>query len=467
MLSLHKGAIAQVMVDNTLKPLLVVEDNPGIQKQLKWSFEGYQVLLAGDRVSAIEQLQNNHIPVVTLDLGLPPDQANASEGLATLEEILKIASHTKVIVVTGNDDRQNALKAISLGAYDFYQKPIEPDVLGLIVDRAYQLYELEEENRRLATEGGNSPLDGIIGSSAPMLAACRLVEKVGPTEATTLVLGESGTGKELIAQALHRLSPRRDKSFVALNCAAIPDNLLESELFGYEKGAFTGAVKQTKGKIEVASGGTLFLDEIGDMPMPLQAKMLRFLQERVIERLGGRKTIEIDTRIICATHRKLDKLIKEGEFREDLFFRISEIAIKIPALRERDTDKILLAQTFLNNYSEKNGRSFRGFTESARAGIDSYEWPGNVRELENRIKRAVVLAEGNQITATDLGFSVDENRLQSLNLRDAREQVERQVIQRALSIHNNNVTHAAEALGISRPSLYSLIKKLGMPEPSK
>ena len=455
------------MASNTLKPLLVVEDNPGIQKQLKWSFEGYQVHLAGDRESAIAQLKKHDIPVLTLDLGLPPDPANASEGLAALKEILDAAPHTKVIVVTGNDDRQNALKAISLGAYDFYQKPIEPDVLGLIVDRAYQLYELEEENRRLALAGGDSPLEGVIGASSSMLAACRLVEKVGPTDATVLVLGESGTGKELIAKALHGLSPRKNKPFVALNCAAIPENLLESELFGYEKGAFTGAVSQTKGKFETASGGTLFLDEIGDMPLSLQAKMLRFLQERVIERLGGRNIIEVDVRVICATHHNLGQLIKTGDFREDLYFRISEIVIEVPALRDREGDRMLLAQTFLDNFSAKNGRSFRGFFESAREEIETYMWPGNVRELENRIKRAVVLAEGNRIMASDLGFTEDNNNLQLLNLRDAREQVERQVIQRALSIYNNNVTHAAEAMGISRPSLYSMIKKLDMPEPGK
>lgn len=455
------------MVDKKLKPLLVVEDNPGIQKQLKWSFEGYQVVLAGDRVSAIEQLRQHKTPVVTLDLGLPPDPANASEGLATLQEILSVAPHTKVIVVTGNDDRQNALQAISLGAYDFYQKPIEPDVLGLIVDRAYQLYELETENRRLATSGLSSPLDGVIGASKAMLSACRLVEKVGPSEATSLVLGESGTGKELVARALHRLSPRADKTFAALNCAAIPDNLLESELFGYEKGAFTGAVKQTKGKIETADGGTIFLDEIGDMPMSLQAKMLRFLQERVVERLGGRETIEVDVRIICATHRNLSQLIKDGEFREDLYFRISEIVIEIPALREREGDRLLLAQTFLDKFSEKNARSFRGFTDQARAQIDMYEWPGNVRELENRIKRAVVLAEGNRVSAEDMGFSESESQSHSLDLRQAREQVEREIIQRALAIHDNNVTHAAEAMGISRPSLYQLVKKLDLPEPNK
>ncbi|MGB5643048.1 MAG: PEP-CTERM-box response regulator transcription factor [Gammaproteobacteria bacterium] len=453
------------MADENLKPLLIVEDNPGLQKQLKWSFEGYDVLLADDRVSAISLLKQHRAPVVTLDLGLPPDPTNAAEGLATLDEILTYAPHTKVIVVTGNDDRDNALKAISLGAYDFYQKPVEPEILHLIVDRAYTLFQLEEENRRLAQQS-SAPLDGIVGSSAKILETCRRVEKVGPSEATTLILGESGTGKELIAQALHRLSPRKEASFIALNCAAIPENLLESELFGYEKGAFTGAFKQTPGKLENANGGTVFLDEIGDMPMPLQAKMLRFLQERVIERIGGRKTIEVNVRIICATHRKLDELIKEGSFREDLYFRISEIVIEIPPLRHRDSDKLLLAQYFLNSFSYKNRRSFRGFTEQARADIDAYEWPGNVREMENRLKRAVVLAEGSRITSTDLGFAKQVEQ-QPQSLRQARERAERDIIERTLAIHDYNFSHAAAALGISRPSLYSLIKKLAIPEPGE
>jgi two-component system NtrC family response regulator len=453
------------MVDKSLKPLLIVEDNPGLQKQLKWSFEGYDVHLASDRESAIEQLKKHHMPVVTLDLGLPPDPANATEGLAALDEIIAINPHAKVIVVTGNDDRQNALKAISLGAYDFYQKPVEPDILGLIIDRAYNLYELEEENRKL-TQDSTSPIDGVIANSVKMLDTCRLVEKVGPSEATTLILGESGTGKELIAQALHRLSPRKDKPFVALNCAAIPENLLESELFGYEKGAFTGAVSQTLGKIETANGGTFFLDEIGDMPLPLQAKMLRFLQERVIERIGGRNPIPVDVRIICATHRNLEDSIQQGLFREDLFFRISEIVIKIPPLREREGDRMLLAQHFLNSFSYKNRRKFRGFTDQARAEIDAYPWPGNVRELKNKVKRAVVLAEGNRVTPADLGFAGNTKK-QSLSLREAREEAEREIIQRSLAIHDNNVSHAAAALGISRPSLYSLVKKLGMPEPGK
>jgi two-component system NtrC family response regulator len=454
------------MADAELKPLLAVEDNPGLQKQLKWSFEGYEVFIAGDRKSALEQIERNKIPVVTLDLGLPPDPSNATEGLAALQEILELAPHTKVIVVTGNDDRENALKAVSMGAYDYYQKPIIPEELSLIIDRAYNLFQLEEENRQLVSNGANSALDGIVGSSASILSACRMIEKVAPSEVTTLILGESGTGKELFAKALHRLSPRCDKAFVAINCAAIPDNLLESELFGYEKGAFTGAVKQTRGKVETAAGGTLFLDEIGDMPMALQAKMLRFLQERVIERIGGREPIAVDVRILCATHRDLGESIKEGGFREDLFFRISEIVIEVPPLRARDSDKLLLAQTFLDKFSEKNGRSFRGFTDKARSEIDAYTWPGNVRELENKVKRGVILAEENRISATDLGFDEDTEQ-KSLSLRGAREQAEREVIQRALDIHGNNVTHAADAMGISRPSLYNLVKKLGMPEPGK
>jgi two-component system NtrC family response regulator len=454
------------MTKNNLKPLLVVEDNLSLQKQLKWSLDGYQVFLASDRSSAIEQLKRYNTPVVTLDLGLPPDPSNASEGLMALEEILGFAPHTKVIVVTGNDDRENALKAISLGAYDFYHKPVSPDILVLIVDRAYNLYELETEVRQLAEQRLALPLDGIVGSSAQMLAVCRMVEKVGPSEATTLVLGESGTGKELIARALHDLSSRRDQVFIAINCAAIPENLLESELFGYEKGAFTGAIKQTLGKIENANGGTLFLDEIGDMSVPLQAKLLRFLQERVIERIGGRTSIPIDVRVICATHRNLAHSIQESGFREDLYYRISEIVIEIPPLRNREGDQLLLAKNFLDKFSNKNGRSFRGFTEQACAQIDSYTWPGNVREMENKIKRAVILAEGKQITADDLGFK-EQDEIRSLNLWEAREKIECQLVKSALEIHSNNISHAAEALGISRPSLYKLLKKLGMAELGK
>jgi len=446
-------------MNSKLRPLLVVEDNPGLQKQLKWAFEGYQVYLAADRESALQQLQQHQPPVVTLDLGLPPDPANASEGLAALAEMLRIAPETKIIVVTGNDDRSNALKAIALGAYDFYQKPVDPEILALIVNRASSLHELEMENRRLAAESGGRGLDGIVCSSPSMLAACRMVEKVGPTDVTALIRGDSGTGKELFARALHQLSSRRNGAFVAVNCAAIPETLLESELFGYEKGAFTGAVRQTPGKIEYADGGTFFLDEIGDMPLTIQAKLLRFLQERSIERLGGPKSIPVDVRVLCATHQDLSNAIRTGGFREDLYYRISAIVIEVPSLREREGDSLLLARVFLDRYALENGRKFTGFAQDALEQIQAYSWPGNVRELENRVRRAVILAEGRQITAGDLGF---ETTVESpgLDLRHAREAAERTVILRALGIHNQNMSHTAAALGISRPSLYNLMKKL-------
>ena len=354
-----------------------------------------------------------------------------------------------------------ALSAVALGAYDFYQKPVDPEVLALIVDRADSLYELEEENRRLLSEKTGSVLDGIVYSSPAMFEACRMLEKVGPADVTTLITGESGTGKELFARALHGLSQRRSGPFVAVNCAAIPETLLESELFGYERGAFTGAVRQNPGKIEHASGGTFFLDEIGDMPMSLQAKMLRFLQEHMVERLGGHKQIPVDVRVVCATHHDLREQISRGGFREDLYYRISEIVIQIPALRERDGDRLLLARSFLEKYARENGRNFRGFNEQACKCIESYPWPGNVREVENRVKRAVVMSEGKTISAADLGLQADAEML-SLSLREAREAAERQVIQRALDINNYNMSHTAEALGISRPSLYNLMKKLNM-----
>lgn len=455
------------MRENQKKTLLVVEDNPGVRKQLKWSLSDYEVVFAEDRASALQQFESLHPSVVTLDLGLPPDEANATEGLAALEEMVERNPHCKIIVVTGNDDRSNALKAISLGAYDFYEKPIDPDVLNLIIERAYKLFELEEENRELlAAKRGSQGSHGIHGASLQIQAACRMVEKVGPSLATTLIIGESGTGKELFARALHNLSARRDKPFVAVNCAAIPETLLESELFGYEKGAFTGAAKQTKGKIEYAQGGTFFLDEIGDMPLTLQAKMLRFLQERTVDRIGGREPIPVDVRIICATHQDLERLIEKGQFRQDLYYRVSEIVINIPALRDREGDKVYLAQLFLKKFSELNKKHFTGFSLTALKRIDTYAWPGNVRELENKIGRAVVLADGPRIEPEDLGFievELDEQaRNWNLNLKQARESAELGVIKRALAVHNYNISHAAEALDVSRPQLYNLMKKLGL-----
>jgi two-component system NtrC family response regulator len=444
------------------RSLLIVEDDEGLQKQLEWCFEGYEVHLARDRDSALAAVRRHMPAVVTLDLGLPPDPANVSEGMRALQEILRLKPDTKIIVVTGNDDREHAVKSIGLGAYDFYEKPVDADALRLIVDRAYRLYDLEQENKRLSGVGARSPLDGVIASSSEMLQACRKIEKVAPTNVTALILGESGTGKELLARALHDLSPRRDQSFVAINCAAIPDSLLESELFGYEKGAFTGAVKQTAGKFEYAHKGTLFLDEIGDLSAGLQAKLLRFLQERVVERIGGREEIPVDVRVVCATNRDLQAMIKEASFREDLFYRLSEIAICVPPLRDREGDAVLLARAFLEKFAHETKSKAKTFTKGALVAIERYSWPGNVRELENRVKRAVIMAEGPQVTSEDLELdATQENRL-PLNLRQAREEAELRSVQRALAFSGGNISRAAELLGITRPTLYDLMNKLGL-----
>jgi two-component system, NtrC family, response regulator len=447
-------------MNQTAKKLLIVEDDPGLQSQLRWCFDGYEVLAAEDRPGALAQLRRHEPAVVLQDLGLPPDPAGVSEGLATLADILEMAPHTKIIVITGNDDRENAVKAVGLGAYDFYQKPIDTDVLSLIVQRAYRMHELEEENRRLMRQQSTSPLEGIIATSERMLQICRQIEKVAPTDASVLILGESGTGKELLARAIHSLSPRAEARIATINCAAIPETLLESELFGYEKGAFTGAAKQTRGKIEHANGGTLFLDEIGDMPLALQAKLLRFLQQRVIERLGGHEEIPVDVRVVCATNQDLTNLIKEGRFREDLYYRISEVSVRVPPLRERDGDVVLLARTFLDKYAQQHRRSLRGFSQDALRAIQGHLWKGNVRELENKINGAVILAEGTHVTAADLELETQPQEASiPLNLRKVREQAERQAISRALSMDNGNVSKAAELLGISRPTLYDLMNK--------
>jgi two-component system NtrC family response regulator len=449
-------------VSEQRRRLLVVEDDKGLQSQLRWCFEDYEVLVAEDRASALAELRRHEPPVVLQDLGLPPDAEGVAEGFATLEQVLALAPATKVIVVTGHGDQHNAVRAVGLGAYDFYQKPVDTDVLQLIVNRAYHIYELEQENHRLLRETGATPLDGIVAASEKMLQVCRIIEKVAPTNATTLLLGESGTGKELLARAIHSLSPRVGESFVAINCAAIPETLLESELFGYEKGAFTGAVKQTPGKIETADGGTLFLDEIGDMPLALQAKLLRFLQERVVERVGGREEIPVDVRVVCATNQDLDACIRDGRFRQDLFYRISEITIRIPPLRERDGGRLVLARTLLEKAASQHGRRFTGFSSDARAAIENYAWPGNVRELENKIKGAVIMAEGRQVTATDLGLAPADQPPPSLNLREVRRDAETRAIRRALAAAGDNVSQAAKALGITRPTLYDLMQKYGI-----
>ncbi|MGB5246418.1 MAG: PEP-CTERM-box response regulator transcription factor [Woeseia sp.] len=444
------------------RKLLIVEDDPGLLNQLKWCFEGYDVVTAGDRVSAIAELRRHEPMVVLQDLGLPPKPDGVEEGLATLQETMRLAPLTKVIVVTGHGDQQNALRAVGLGAYDFYQKPVDTDTLQLLVERAFNIAELEAENRRLQQMAGASPLDGIVAASDAMLQVCRMIEKVAPADVSTFLQGESGTGKELMARAIHRLSPRADKRFVAINCAAIPENLLESELFGYEKGAFTGAAKQTLGKVELADGGTLFLDEIGDMPMPLQSKMLRFLQERVVERVGGREEIPVDVRVICATHQNPADLIKQQLFREDLYYRVAEITINIPPLREREEGRLVLARTLLEKFSAKHGGRFVGFTDDAIQAINDYSWPGNVRELENKIKSAVIMAEGRQLTAADLGLGSQDGKQEVLNLKEVRQLAESKAIREVLTRNFGNVSRTAEQLGITRPTLYDLLGKYGL-----
>ena len=444
------------------KNLLVVEDDKGLQNQLRWAFDGFEVEVSGDRADAIVQLRRLQPGVVLLDLGLPPDPGGVSEGLATLGEILTMAPETKVIVVTGDNQRENAVKAIAMGAYDFHQKPADPQLLALLVERAYYVYQLERENRRLLLHDQNMPLRGIIAASPQMLKVCRTVEKIAPSDISTLLLGASGTGKERCAQALHELSPRKDKPMVAINCAAIPDNLLESELFGYEKGAFTGAVKQTLGKIEYADGGTLFLDEIGDLPMELQAKLLRFLQERVVERIGGRKEIPVDVRIVCATHQNLSALIEQGRFREDLYYRIAEIVLEIPPLKEREGDIMVLAKSFLHQLSREHVGAARDFSPEAVLAMETYDWPGNVRELESKVKRGVIIADGSRISPEDLELQEPGEGTPPLNLKEVREEAERRAILRAMSHCNHNISEAANELGITRPTLYSLLEKLGL-----
>jgi two-component system, NtrC family, response regulator len=444
------------------KPLLIVEDDPALQKQMQWAFDQYETIVANDRASAIAQLRRFEPAVVTMDLGLPPQPDDPVEGLRLLEEIHTLMPGTKVIVLTGQNDRENALKAIGLGAHDFCTKPFEPELLTWTIDRAFRVHELQEENKRLHAAREAPPMSGIITRDPGMLRICRTIEKVAPTSATVLVMGESGTGKELLARALHDLSPRSGERFVAINCAAIPETLLESELFGYEKGAFTGAVKQTLGKIETANRGTLFLDEIGDLPVSLQAKLLRFLQERVIERIGGRQEIAVDVRIVCATHRTLKDQIEQGKFREDLYYRLAEIVVEIPALRTRHGDAALLAHGFVHKYAAEHRRVAMTLLPDAIASIDAHPWPGNVRELENVIKRAVIMSDNASITAADIGLDNGAGQAAVLNLRQVREQAEKNAMLRVLGRVNGNLSKAAELLGVSRPTLYDLMHRFGL-----
>jgi two-component system, NtrC family, response regulator len=452
------------MSAETKAKLLIVEDDEGLQRQLRWAYDDYDVLVASDRSAAIDLLRSEEPAVVTLDLGLPPDPNGVSEGFATLEKILSLKPETKVIVASGHGARESALRAIASGAYDFYQKPVDIDQLGLIVRRAFQLHGIETENRRLGERVGEdrTVLGTMITAAPEMLKVARTIERVANTDVSVMLLGASGTGKELLARGLHTASRRAGGAFVAINCAAIPENLLEAELFGYEKGAFTGAIKTTEGKIELAQGGTLFLDEVGDIPLSLQVKLLRFLQERMIERIGGRRAIAVDTRIVCATHQDLPEMIKAASFREDLYYRLAEIVVRIPGLAGRHGDAILLAKHFLQRFSREMNPQVKGFASGALTAIDEWPWPGNVRELENRMKRAVIMAEGKLITAEDLDLEPKEEESLPVNLKSVREQADRRAIRHALARSENNISNTAKLLGISRPTLYDLLKQYGL-----
>ncbi len=452
------------MTSEKMRSLLIVEDDLALQKQIKWSLDQFEAVTADDRESALVQLRRHNPAVVTMDLGLPPDADSVSEGFKLLDQILASAPDTKVIVLTGQNDQANALRAVAMGAYDFFAKPFEPELLNLTIDRAFRLYELQRENKRLQAMQPPDALAGLMTRDPDMLKVCRTIEKVATSNATVMLLGESGTGKEVLARGLHQSSPRRAGKFVAINCAAIPENLLESELFGYEKGAFTGAAKTTLGKIEMASGGTLMLDEIGDLPFSLQAKLLRFLQERTIERVGGRQEIPVDVRIVCATHQDLKALSKESRFREDLYYRLAEIVVNIPPLRARVGDAALLAHAFVRRFSQEQNRGSLTLNEEAIRAVESHGWPGNIRELENCIKRAVIMVDGNQITAQDVGLVVPEqpDDDNAFDLRTIREKAERNAIISAMGRVNGNVVKAAEMLGVSRPTLYDLMHRLGL-----
>ncbi len=446
------------MSDKDRPVLLIVEDDLGLQRQLRWAYEGFEIIVASDRTQTLDAIRAHEPAVVTLDLGLPPDPDGVTEGFATLRDILAMKPDTKVIVASGHGARESALQAIADGAWDFYAKPIDIDALGLIVSRAFHVHALEAENRRLAARIEAGRFGGLISASPEMAAVTRTLERVAPANVSVMLLGASGTGKELLARGLHDASPRSRGNFVAINCAAIPETLLESELFGHEKGAFTGAVKTTEGKIEQAAGGTLFLDEIGDVPLALQVKLLRFLQERVIERVGGRKAIPVDTRIVCATHQDVDAMVADGRFREDLYYRLAEIVVRIPALADRTGDAVLLARHFVTRYAASMNPVVTGLAPDARAAIDGWGWPGNVRELENRIKRAVIMADGKLVTATDLDLDGKAEDAPALNLRAAREFADRKAIRHALARADGNISGASRLLGISRPTLYDLLK---------
>ncbi len=443
--------------------VLIVEDDLALQKQIKWSLDGFDSVAAADRIGALSLFKRSPMPVVTMDLGLPPDADAASEGFALLDALLGLDPAVKVIVLSGQSDRANAVRAVELGAYDFLAKPLDADLLKMTVERALRVHELQAEVSRLRAQVSNEAFAGLITRDPQTLRACRTIEKVAPSSASVMVLGESGTGKEILAQGLHAAS-RREGKLVAINCAAIPETLLESELFGFEKGAFTGAVKTTVGRIETAHRGTLFLDEIGDLPAPLQAKLLRFLQERTIERLGSRTAIAVDVRVACATHQDLPALIKAGRFREDLYYRLAEIVVAVPPLRDRVGDAVLLSHAFLKRASEELRSTLR-FTDEALRAIEQHRWPGNVRELQNVIRRASIMADGSRIGLQELGLpdvGLADGDQPVWDLRTVRETAEREAVTRALARADGNIARAADLLAVSRPTLYDLINRLGI-----
>jgi len=445
--------------------LLIVDDDEDLRTQMKWALTAdYNVYLAEDRQSAVAIINKEQPAVVTLDLGLPPNPAGVEEGFAILDHILDNYSHTKVIIITGRGEKEHALRAVEKGAYDFFYKPIQLDELKVVLRRAFHVSQLEHEQREMRHRLSGDTFEGMIGTSTQMQDVFSTIRKVATTDAPVLIRGESGTGKELVARAIHRLSIRESKPFIPINCSAIPENLIESELFGHEKGTFTGAHAQRKGRFEMAEGGTLFLDEIGDLPLILQTKLLRFLQEKTIERVGGREQIEVDTRVLAATNRDLEEAMKNATFRDDLYYRLSVINISLPALRERNADVVLLAKTFLDRYTSETRKKIKGFSSEAIEAIESYSWPGNVRELENRIKRAVIMSEGKKITLEDLEMKAVAGKKELIMLKDAREILEKGLILKAIARNENNLTKAASELGISRPTLYDLMEKLGIPK---
>jgi len=445
--------------------LLIVDDDKNIRTQMKWALvDDYQVLFAEDRESAIATVMEEEPPVVLLDLGLPPHPGDPTEGFRTLEEISTLQGLTKVIVTTGQSEKENSLQAVAAGAYDFLSKPVDTAELQIILKRAFHLSQLEQDYRELQAQMPAQSFGGMLGASPQIQAAFKTISKVATTDAPVLVLGESGTGKEMAARAVHDRSARSEGPFAAINCSAIPDTLLESELFGHEKGSFTGAHEQRKGRIEMANGGSLFLDEIGELPAAVQVKLLRFLQDKQIERVGGRTQIDIDARVISATNADLEKAMSSGNFREDLYYRLAVVVLRMPPLREREGDTEMLAMAFLKRFAAEGNQKVTGFTQHAMQSIRNYAWPGNVRELENRVRRAAIMAEGRRIKLSDLELGTAATGYEGLTLKEAREALEGSMVRKALARHKGNITRAARDLGISRPTLYELISRLDIKE---